>query len=66
MIIVNTKVLIIRDKIFNRSIFNKRDSELSLLIKENKYFNNEKTGKNFIYDDKINIVDHFIYSWTSR
>ena len=48
MIIVNTKVLIIRDKIFNRSIFNKRDSELSLLIKENKYFNNEKTGKNFI------------------
>ena len=62
MIIVNTKVLIIRDKIFNRSIFNKRDSELSLLIKENKYFNNEKTGKNFIYDDKINIVDHFIYS----
>ena len=62
MIIVNTKVLIIRDKIFNRSIFNKRDSELSLLIKENKYFNNEKTGKNFIEDDKINIVDHFIYS----
>ena len=53
MIIVNTKVLIIRDKIFNRSIFNKRDSELSLLIKENKYFNNEKTGKNFIMDGKI-------------
>ena len=61
MIIVNTKVLIIRDKIFNRSIFNKRDSELSLLIKENKYFNNEKTGKNFIMDDN-KYSDHFIYS----
>ena len=66
MIIVNTKVLIIMANIFNRSMLNKRDSELALLIKENKYFNNEKTQKNFIMDDKINIVDHFIYSWTSR
>ena len=48
MIFVNTKVLIIMANIFNRSMLNKRDSELALLIKENKYFNNEKTGKNFL------------------
>ena len=47
--------------IFNRSMLNKRDSELALLIKENKYFNNEKTGKNFIMDDN-KYSDHFIYS----
>ena len=66
MIIVNTKVLIIIANIFNRSMLNKKDSELSLLIKENKNFNNQKTQKNFIMDDKINIVDHFVYSLTSR
>ena len=48
MIIVNIKVLIIIANIFNRSMLNKRDSELALLIKENKYFNNDKTGKNFL------------------